>query len=322
MRRSCRQPYICGRLRSSGELPSDAQEGPPFMEEPTCAASSATPAARKRNRSSSRACAGWNIAATTAPAWRPLTGSRLHLRKRAGRIARPGRYLRDQPAPGCVGISHTRWATHGPANDRNAHPHLGGDGLRRRRPQRRHRELRRPQAQLASGGRRLPQRHRHRGHRPPDRPPAATATDDLVEAVPQGAGRCSRAPTAWRSSARCSPDVVVGARLGSPLVLGLGEGEHFLASDPAPWSATPTRSSISQDHQLCVLTPDDWQILDRERSRVEAADRADRLGAGRRRQGRLRSLHAQGDLRAARSAGERPARPARRRRRPPPTSAA
>ena len=58
-----------------------------------------------------------------------LTGSRLHLRKRAGRIHDLVRRLRDQPAPGCVGISHTRWATHGPANDRNAHPHLGGDGL-------------------------------------------------------------------------------------------------------------------------------------------------------------------------------------------------
>ena len=34
-----------------------------------------------------------------------------------------------QPAPGCHGISHTRWATHGPANDRNAHPHVGGDNL-------------------------------------------------------------------------------------------------------------------------------------------------------------------------------------------------
>src|SRR5438128_6126279 len=57
-----------------------------------------------------------------------LHGTRLHLRKRAGRIQDLTRYVRDRPAPGCIGISHTRWATHGPANDANAHPHLGGDG--------------------------------------------------------------------------------------------------------------------------------------------------------------------------------------------------
>src|ERR1700738_624795 len=58
-----------------------------------------------------------------------LVGPHLHLRKRAGRISNLVRYLRDRPAPGCHGISHTRWATHGPATDSNAHPHVGGDGL-------------------------------------------------------------------------------------------------------------------------------------------------------------------------------------------------
>src|ERR1700742_4120207 len=57
-----------------------------------------------------------------------LTGKQLHLRKKSGRIQDLARHLRDHPAPGCTGISHTRWATHGPATDVNAHPHLGGDG--------------------------------------------------------------------------------------------------------------------------------------------------------------------------------------------------
>src|SRR5439155_26590504 len=48
-----------------------------------------------------------------------LTGANLHLRKRAGRVADLGDYLRSKPAPGCHGIAHTRWATHGPANDIN-----------------------------------------------------------------------------------------------------------------------------------------------------------------------------------------------------------
>src|SRR5438552_621851 len=58
-----------------------------------------------------------------------LTGNHLHVRKRAGRLANLLSYLQDRPSPGCHGISHTRWATHGPATDTNAHPHVSSDGL-------------------------------------------------------------------------------------------------------------------------------------------------------------------------------------------------
>src|SRR5438477_10380925 len=55
-----------------------------------------------------------------------LTGSKLHVRKKAGRLAALANLLIEHPAPGTHGLSHTRWATHGGATDRNAHPHLGG----------------------------------------------------------------------------------------------------------------------------------------------------------------------------------------------------
>ena len=58
-----------------------------------------------------------------------LAGGRLHLRKRAGSVADLARHLREHPAQGRTGISHTRWATHGPATDGNAHPHVGGNHL-------------------------------------------------------------------------------------------------------------------------------------------------------------------------------------------------
>src|SRR5205085_953173 len=57
-----------------------------------------------------------------------LAGRTMHIRKRAGRIAELVHFLRERPAAGCTGISHTRWATHGPATDANAHPQVGGDG--------------------------------------------------------------------------------------------------------------------------------------------------------------------------------------------------
>src|SRR5215218_7884280 len=52
------------------------------------------------------------------------TGNELHLRKKAGRLQELAKNVAAHPAPGCYGISHTRWATHGGATDRNAHPHM------------------------------------------------------------------------------------------------------------------------------------------------------------------------------------------------------
>ena len=59
-----------------------------------------------------------------------LDGDRLVVRKRAGRVRVLEEALDREPAAGSCGISHTRWATHGPASDRNAHPHLGGGASR------------------------------------------------------------------------------------------------------------------------------------------------------------------------------------------------
>jgi glucosamine--fructose-6-phosphate aminotransferase (isomerizing) len=197
-----------------------------------------------------------------------LTGERLHLRKRAGRIADLAQYLRDRPAPGCHGISHTRWATHGPANDTNAHPHLSSDGqvavvhngvienyavLKR--------QLQADGVTFQSDTDTEVIAQLIAGH--------LQAGCDLVEAVRKALGQLKGTYGLAVLSPR-NPDLIVGARLGSPLVLGIGQGEHFLASDPAALIGSTAKVVYLQDHQLCVLTPVEWHIFDEEEARVDA----------------------------------------------------
>jgi glucosamine--fructose-6-phosphate aminotransferase (isomerizing) len=196
-----------------------------------------------------------------------LSGRQLHVRKRAGRISDLVRHLRDRPAPGCVGISHTRWATHGPANDVNAHPHVGGDGVVavvHNGVIENYSALKR---QLLADGvsfksdtdteviAQLLARH---------------WCGDLVETVarvlPLLKGTYGLAVVSPRQ-----PDVLVGARVGSPLVLGVGEGENFLASDPSALIGQTKKVVYLHDHQMCVAGPDDWHILDADRGRVEVS---------------------------------------------------
>jgi glucosamine--fructose-6-phosphate aminotransferase (isomerizing) len=204
-----------------------------------------------------------------------LAGRQLHLRKKAGRIQDLLRLLRDRPAAGSMGISHTRWATHGPATDGNAHPHLGGHGavavvhngvienyatLRR--------QLEGDGVSFASDTdteviAQLIAHHLGDGRH-------EVGAAELIEAVTRALPLLKGTYGLAVLSPRC-PGVVIGARLGSPLVVGIGQGEHFLASDPAALAGKADRVAYLQDYQVCVLTPDDWHVLDHERTRVEAA---------------------------------------------------
>jgi glucosamine--fructose-6-phosphate aminotransferase (isomerizing) len=195
-----------------------------------------------------------------------LTGPRLHLRKRAGRIAELVQLLRDRPAPGCLGISHTRWATHGPATDANAHPHVGGHDL----------------VAVVHNGvienyaalKRQLQTEGVSFHSDTDTEVIAQLIahhlrGDLVEAVRKALDRL-KGTYGLAVLSPHHPGLIVGARLGSPLVLGIGRGEHYLASDPAALLGNTAQVVYLQDHQLCVLTAADWHILDQEQARVDA----------------------------------------------------
>jgi glucosamine--fructose-6-phosphate aminotransferase (isomerizing) len=195
-----------------------------------------------------------------------VTPGHLHLRKRAGRIADLAHYLSERPAPGCHGVSHTRWATHGPATDGNAHPHVGGRDLVavvHNGVIENYAALKR---QLQAEGvvfrsdtdteviAQLIARH-YQG--------------DLAEAVQQTLVLL-KGTYGLAVVSPLHPDLLIGARLGSPLVLGIGHGEYFLASDPAALIGNTEKVVYLQDDQLCLLTPEDWHILDHDRNSVEA----------------------------------------------------
>src|SRR5262245_31091330 len=208
-----------------------------------------------------------------------LTGGTLHLRKRAGRIHDLGRLLRDRPAPGCVGISHTRWATHGPATDVNAHPHLGGDGLvavvhngviENYATLRRQLEAEGIEFQSDTDTEVIAQLMAHHLLQAADQKgqPALTS-HDFIDAVSRSLALLKGT---YGLAVVCPwfPDLVIGARLGSPLVLGIGQEENFLASDPGALVGQVEKVVYISDRQMCVLSSGSWNILDAERAAVEA----------------------------------------------------
>jgi glucosamine--fructose-6-phosphate aminotransferase (isomerizing) len=195
-----------------------------------------------------------------------IARSRLHVKKAAGRIADLSQKLRDTPLVGGHGISHTRWATHGPATDVNAHPHVSSDGLVavvHNGVIENYAGLKR---QLLADGVVF---QSDTDTEVIAQLIAAELNGDLLEAVrkvlPVLKGTYGLAVISPKS-----PDVIVGARLGSPLVVGIGEGEQFLASDPAALVGFTDKVVYLQDSQVCIVTPQEWHIYDQTEGRVEA----------------------------------------------------
>ncbi|MGX1028676.1 glutamine--fructose-6-phosphate transaminase (isomerizing) [Streptomyces sp. SAI-097] len=171
-----------------------------------------------------------------------LADGGLATAKRAGKLVNLDKELSEHPLPSAAtGIGHTRWATHGGPTDANAHPHLDNAGrvavvhngiIENFAPLR---------AELAERG--------HALGSETDTEVVAhllaeeySACADLAEAMRLVCRRLEGAFTLVAVHAD-APDVVVGARRNSPLVVGVGEGEYFLASDVAAFIAH-TRDAV------------------------------------------------------------------------------
>jgi len=193
-----------------------------------------------------------------------VAGDRLFLRKSAGRIADLSKLLTKQPAPGTAGISHTRWATHGGATDVNAHPHVSGDVAVVHNGVIENYAALKKQLQKDGVVFRSQTDTEVIAHLI-----ARFLDDDLVEAVRQAVPLLKGTYGLAVISPRF-PGLIVGARLGSPLVVGLGEDEAYLASDPSALVGYAERVIYLHDRQICSLSPQRWDILSAENQSVSA----------------------------------------------------
>ena len=192
----------------------------------------------------------------------------LQVAKKAGRIENLDKELAGRPIAGTTGMGHTRWATHGAPNDRNAHPHTDASGrvaVVHNGIIENHGEL---HAELESDGVEF-----------------ASDTDTevvahlvakilredgsgLADAVRAVCGRLAGAFTLVLVD-REEPGVVVAARRNSPLVVGVGDGEMFVGSDVAAFIAhTRDAVELGQD-QVVEIRPDGFSLTDFTGTAVE-----------------------------------------------------
>lgn len=185
----------------------------------------------------------------------------LDLRKRAGKLVALRDELDANPiVDGHTGIGHTRWATHGAPNDVNAHPHLADGGklaLIHNGIIENFAELK--AELLAEGVEFLSETDSEVAAHLVAREYRDCA--NLTEALRRVVSRLHGAFTLLVVH-EDQPNVVVGARRNSPLVIGLGEGENFLGSDVAAFiEYTRNALAIGQD-QLVTITPTSVEVID------------------------------------------------------------
>ena len=186
--------------------------------------------------------------------------------RRVGRVAEMEKAALAQDLKGIIGIAHTRWATHGGVTEPNAHPHVSMDeiavvhnGIIENHEQQR--------ARLKALGYRFESQTdtevvAHLIHH------YFKATKDLFEATKKAAADLHGA-YALGVVALDDPDTMTGARMGCPLVVGLGEGENFLASDVSAIISETRRVIYLEDGDVVALHRGGVQVVDREGGKVE-----------------------------------------------------
>ena len=195
-----------------------------------------------------------------------LGDAELLVRKKVGRIDKGlARLLKSEPALGNLGIGHTRWATHGPPSDENSHPHLDQSG-----------KIAVVHNGVIENYDALKQKLLAAGHKfksGTDTEVLAHLIGDYYEKRRGGNGSnpltqavCDALRDvigAYGIAVICTgqPTTMVGARRGSPLIIGIGRGENFLASDANAIVAHTKRVVFLNDYDVATVTPERFDVL-------------------------------------------------------------
>ena len=194
-----------------------------------------------------------------------LHEGQLVRRRAEGKLANLVREVAANPAPGHVGIAHTRWATHGAPTARNAHPHATDEvAIVHNGIIENFSSLR---AELEQRGRKFESETDSEvvAHLISEQVEAGKAPEEAVSAVlPRLRGAFALA-IAFRSH----PDLLIGARLGSPLVVGLGEDENYLGSDALALASLTQRIIYLEEGDWVVITRQGIAIHDKDNAPVE-----------------------------------------------------
>jgi glucosamine--fructose-6-phosphate aminotransferase (isomerizing) len=194
-----------------------------------------------------------------------MNGHGVETRKAAGKISQLERALAASPVDGDTGIGHTRWATHGVPNECNAHPHVDCKG-----------EIAVVHNGIIENSGTLKQGLEARGHE------FASDTDTeviahLIEEAFDGNLEDAVIEALWQIEGTYGiavvssqdPNKIVAARKGSPLLIGLGDGEYYVASDVSAILAHTREVVYLDDGDVAVLTRDGYTILNQRAQQLE-----------------------------------------------------
>ena len=191
----------------------------------------------------------------------------LFVEKRAGKLANLRTALLDRTPHAGIGLAHTRWATHGRPNDLNAHPHTDCTG-----------DITVVHNGIIENFRELRDRLEASGHVLSSETDTEAIAHLVEEAYAGDIGDATRAALRQVEGAyaiavlhRGEPDRLVGARMSVPLVVGLGDGESFLASDVAAILAHTDRVVFLEEGDVADLRPSGVAITDVAGAAVERA---------------------------------------------------